>query len=282
MDELEHIITEIISKKHRNLFTFLTGAGLSAESGIPTYRGSDGIWIKGTKNYRPEEFGTFKHFLEEPEEVWIYTLYRKKMFAEANPNPSHHALAEIETLLQDRFQLITQNIDGLHYRAGSRKMYEIHGNIREMKCGAGCKGILPLPEAVAVKTLDDALTETEKALLKCPACGAWMRPNVLWFDEYYDEKTHKKFSALKAAKNSGMLFILGTSGATSLPLAITETALKYGAFIIDVNIEDNQFTALIQKNKRKIIIRKKTSEVLAVVLELIRKHTNFEEQGIDE
>lgn len=272
MNTLENIIAEVAAKKHRNWFTFLTGAGLSADSGIPTYRGSDGIWIKGTKNYRPEEFGTFKHFLEEPQEVWQYTLFRKKMFEQAQPNQSHKDLAEIEAMLKDRFQLITQNIDGLHIQAGNERMYEIHGNIREVKCAAGCKGILPLPEGLKSKDKEEELTAAEIELLKCPACGGWFRPNVLWFDEYYDEKTHKKFSSLKVAKNSGVLFILGTSGATSLPLAITETTLKYGGTVVEVNIEENNFTELLKGKKRQLSIRKKTSEVLPEIKALIQKH----------
>lgn len=272
MNELEQIIAETLAKTHRNGITFLTGAGLSADSGIPTYRGSDGIWIKGTKNYRPEEFGTFKHFLEEPEEVWQYTLFRKKMFLQAEPNQSHKDLAEIESMLGDRFHLITQNIDGLHPQAGNKRIYEIHGNIREVKCTSGCKAILPLPEGLNPKDKDEELTEREIQLLKCPECGGWLRPNVLWFDEYYDEKTHKKFSSLKVAKNSGLLLILGTSGATSLPLAITETALKYAAFVVEVNIEDNRFTELLRGKKRKLSIRGKTSDVLPEIKELIRKH----------
>ncbi|MEM1137418.1 MAG: Sir2 family NAD-dependent protein deacetylase, partial [Bacteroidota bacterium] len=86
MDPLKGILKEVFRKDKRNKFTFLTGAGISAESGIPTYRGSDGIWVKGTKNYKPEEFGTYRYFIEHPEEVWQYTLYRKKILEEATPN----------------------------------------------------------------------------------------------------------------------------------------------------------------------------------------------------
>lgn len=97
-----------------------------------------------------------------------------------------------------------------------------------------------------------------------------MRPNILWFDEYYDEKTNKKFSSLKVAKNSGVLFIVGTSGATSLPLVIAETALKYGSTIVDINTEDNNFTELIKHKKNKIIIREKSTEVLKLITEILK------------
>lgn len=192
------------------------------------------------------------------------------MFENAAPNKSHFELAEIEDMLKDRFHLVTQNIDNLHRRAGSTRLHEIHGNNREIKCSNGCKGIIGLPEEVKGKNIDEDLMEREIELLTCRDCGHWMRPNILWFDEYYDEKTNKKFSALKVAKNSGVLFIAGTSGATSLPLAIAETALKYGAYVVDINTEDNHFTELIKKKKNKLIIRERSTEVFVVIKEIIK------------
>jgi NAD-dependent deacetylase len=272
-EQLEEIIRQVYFKEKRNLFTFLTGAGISSDSGIPTYRGTDGIWVRGTKFHKPEEFGTLKYFKQHPEEVWQYALFRKKMFETAMPNQSHLELADIERMLKDRFHLITQNIDNLHRRAGNEKLYEIHGNNREIKCSEGCKKIMPMPEEIRGKDIDENLTQDDTALLTCPDCGHWMRPNILWFDECYDEKTNKKFSSLKVAKNSGVLFIIGTSGATNLPLAITETALKYGACIVDINIEDNHFTELIKNKKNKLIIREKSTEVLALIKEIIKNLT---------
>lgn len=270
MQQLEDIIKYVSTKNKRNLFTFLTGAGLSSESGIPTYRGVDGIWVKGTQFHKPEEFGTFKYFKEHPEEVWQYSLFRKKMFQNAKPNESHYELVEIENILKDRFHLITQNIDNLHRQSGTERIFEIHGNNREIKCSNGCKEIVNLPQEIKGKEIDEDLTEREIELLKCQSCGSWMRPNILWFDEYYDEQTNKKFSSLKIAKNSGILFILGTSGATNLPIAIAETTLKYGGTIVDINIEDNQFTALIKDKKNKIIIRKTSTEALKMIKEMIK------------
>lgn len=268
--QLEDIIQQVYKKKKRNLFTFLTGAGISSDSGIPTYRGTDGIWVKGTQFHKPEEFGTFRYFKEHPEEVLQYSLFRKKMFENVEPNQSHFELAEIENILQDRFHLLTQNIDNLHRRAGAQRIYEVHGNNRELKCSNGCKEIINLPEEIKGKNIDEDLTQRDIELLTCKICGHWMRPNILWFDEYYDEKTHKKFSSLKIAKNSGILFIVGTSGATSLPIAIAETALKYGATIVDINTEDNNFTELIKDKKNKLIIREKSTDVLKVIKEVIK------------
>lgn len=269
-EELENIIRQVYHKTKRNKFTFLTGAGLSSESGIPTYRGVDGIWIKGTKFHRPEEFGTFKHFKNNPEEVWQYSLFRKKMFENAYPNESHQLIAEIENNLQNQFHLITQNIDDLHRRAGSKRLYEIHGNIREMKCASGCKAIENLPFSIKGKDIEEDLTEEEIKLLKCQECGDWMRPNILWFDEYYDEKTNKKVSSLQIAKKSGVLFIIGTSGATNLPILIVEAALRQGAFVIDINTEDNSFTDLLKSKKNKLIIRQTSTEALKTISQIIK------------
>lgn len=275
--QLDEIIKQVYTKNNKNLFTFLTGAGISADSGIPTYRGTDGIWVKGTKFHKPEEFGTFKYFKENPEEVWQYTLFRKKMFENAEPNQSHREIVEIENLLQDKFHLITQNIDNLHRRAGTKRIYEIHGNNREIKCADGCKEIAYLPVEIQGKDINEDLSERDIELLKCKECGGWMRPNILWFDERYDEKTNKKFSSLKIAKNSGILFIVGTSGATNLPMAIAETTLKYGGTIVDINTEDNLFTTLIKDKKNKISIRETSTTALKAIKEILnenlKKHT---------
>jgi NAD-dependent deacetylase len=272
MDKLNNIIEEVLLKEKRNKFTFLTGAGISADSGIPTYRGSDGIWVKGTKHHKPEEFGTYKYFTEHQEEVWQYTLFRKKMIENAKPNESHKILASLEKILNDRFHLITQNIDNLHRRSGNENIYEIHGNYREVKCSKICNNIIPIPNNITGKDIKEELRKDEINALKCTECGSWLRPNILWFDEYYNEKTNKKFSSLKIAKNSGILFIVGTSGATNLPIEIARTTLKYGGYVVDMNIEDNHFTKLLKDKKRAIIVRKRSSEVLPIIKEQIEKH----------
>ncbi|SNR16139.1 SIR2 family NAD-dependent protein deacylase [Tenacibaculum jejuense] len=243
MKELKEILTKVNSKNNRNNITFLTGAGISSASGIPTYRGTDGIWIKGTKYYKPESFGTFEHFSKNADEVWQYTFFRKKMFAEAKPNASHFKLVEIENTLQDRFHLITQNIDNLHQRAGSKTVYEIHGNLREMRCADECsKDVYEMPKEIPLKAIDEDLSYDEKKLLVCPKCGTDTRPNILWFDEFYNERNFKLHTTLKIAKNTGVLIILGSSGATTLPNRLVEQTIKYGGAVIDVNLEDNNFT----------------------------------------
>ncbi|GGG07728.1 hypothetical protein GCM10011344_05340 [Dokdonia pacifica] len=140
-----------------------------------------------------------------------------------------------------------------------------------MKCSIDCKEILPIPNNLSGKDITEELRKDEIDYLKCPECGNWLRPNILWFDEYYDEKTNKKFSSLKVAKNSGVLFIVGTSGATNLPIEIARTTLKYGGYVVDMNIEDNHFTELLKDKKRAIIVREKSSDILPIIKEQIEK-----------
>lgn len=271
MHDLSEIIESVFAKPKRNKFTFLTGAGISSDSGIPTYRGSDGIWVKGTQYHKPEEFGTYHYFMEHPEEVWQYTLFRKKMIEEAQPNSSHKIIAELEVLLDERFHLITQNIDNLHRRAGNTKLFEVHGNYREVKCSKACEKILPIPKMLTGKEIDEDLRPEEIDALKCPQCGSWLRPNVLWFDERYNEKTHKVYSSLGVAKNTGILFVIGTSGATNLPIMIAKSTLKHGGYVVDMNIEDNHFTTLLKGKKRAVVLRERSADLLPELKKIIEE-----------
>ena len=265
MNTIKEIIKEGLNRIKKDNIIFLTGAGVSSASGIPTYRGSDGIWIKGTKFYKPESFGTFKHFSNNADQVWQYTFFRKKMFAEAMPNEAHLSLVTIEKLIQDRFHLITQNIDNLHHRAGSKNIYEIHGNLREMRCSDECsKEIYMIPEEIPLKEHNEDLTYDEKKLLNCPKCGEVTRPNILWFDEYYNERNFKLDTTLRIAKNASLLMILGSSGATNLPNRLVEQTLKYGGFVIDVNLEDNTFTDNFKDKKHYHSYRGSVSDFLNV------------------
>ena len=271
---LEILIQENFKKEKRNLFTFLTGAGISSESGLPTYRGSDGIWIKGTKYHKPEEFGTYAYFSRNQEEVWQYNLFWKKLIDAAHPGQGHFALAEIEKSLKDKFQLITQNVDGLHKKARSRNIFEIHGNKQTVRCASECCGIMPMPPELQSKELTEDLTAKDIELLHCPDCGDWLRPNTLWFDESYNEKMYFLDSALKAAKNTGILFIIGTSGATNLPQIIAETVLQYGGYLVEINTEeDSYFFERFSRTKKYMLLKGKARDILAKIKEMTEKVT---------
>merc|ERR1740117_1678028 len=130
----ETMVAQILHRSKK--VVVLTGAGVSAESGIPTFRGADGFWTVGSENYRPQEVATWEKFNEMPEELWHWYQYRWDICRKAKPNPGHHAIVELEKLMQSDFMLVTQNIDGLHLEAGSDRhcLYEIHGRIDQMRC----------------------------------------------------------------------------------------------------------------------------------------------------
>ena len=227
--------------------TVMSGAGISAESGIPTFRGPEGYWTVGSRVYHPQEMATRAMFNRAPEAVWQWYLYRMGVCRRAAPNPGHLALVLLESALAERFTLITQNVDGLHLRAGSHpdRTYQIHGNVFFMRCAAACsERIYPLPSDVSEKQPGEALGADEAARLRCPECGGWARPHVLWFDEAYNEVHFRFHSSLKAAATTSVLVVVGTSGATNLPNQVASVVQSRGSLMVDVNIEPNVFSRL--------------------------------------
>jgi len=274
MEELKVILSKIIKEKQGHI-TFLTGAGISAESGLPTYRSIDGIWIKGTKYHRPEEFGTFKYFSQNQEEVWQYNLFWKKMISDAKPNLGHFAITEIESLLQDRFKLITQNVDGLHQRAGTKKVYEIHGSKQKVRCSKECSEPFEFPGNVKFKEYTEDLTQQDIDNLKCNKCGNWLRPNTLWFDESYNEKNYYFDTAYNIADNTDILFVIGTSGSTTLPVNIVETVKIRAKWIVLINPEsDTHFDYILQGSKTMYPIRESSSLALPQLKNMIEEIIN--------
>jgi NAD-dependent deacetylase len=226
----------------------LTGAGISAESGIPTFRGTEGYWQVGSQNYMPEEMATLRMFRRMPEEVWAWYLYRRSICHKAVPNPAHQALVELESALEDRFLLITQNVDGLHLRAGNSlgRLYQIHGNIDYMRCPtAQGEEIRPAPDELLGWQKGQPLDDRARALL-CPD-GSWARPHVLWFDETYDEARYRFESSLMAAQRCALLIVIGTSGATNLPMQIGAMVAQRGAPLVAVNPEPSPFTQMAEQ-----------------------------------
>lgn len=226
---------------------FLTGAGISAESGIPTFRGPEGYWTVGSRHYRPEELATRAAFRQMPEEVWAWYLYRRSVCRAAEPNVAHRALVEVEESLGDAFLLVTQNVDGLHLRAGNtlERTYQIHGNVDFHRCFAECSLPVPLPEAVAEHwEKGRALDDETAALLHCERCGAPSRPHVLWFDECYDEEKFRFESSLAAIARASALVIVGTSGATNLPNQLAAQAHHRGIPVVAIGPDETHFTLL--------------------------------------
>ncbi len=251
--------------------TILTGAGISAESGIPTFRGPEGYWTVGATEYHPQEMATYSMFCREPDEVWKWYLYRMGVCQNAEPNPGHYALVDLENLVQDRFALVTQNVDGLHLRAGNSlaRTYQIHGNVFYMRCAQECSTeVHPIPDSVSAKTKEEPLTDADKEELRCPHCEGPSRPHILWFDESYNEHHYHFHSSLKAAQETDLLIIVGTSGATNLPNQVAGQVHSQGGIILDINIEENPFSNLALQSGNGFFIKEASASALPAIVDV--------------
>ncbi len=244
-------LADLIHRGRPGRVVVLTGAGISAESRIPTFRGPEGYWTVGAAEYHPQELATHASFSRMPRDVWHWYLYRRSVCQAAVPNAGHHAIAQLEQGLGARFVLVTQNVDGLHIRAGNSldRTCQIHGNIDFMRCTRPCTSeLFPIPAHLPPKTKADILTEEEFGALHCPRCRAPSRPHVLWFDECYEEALFRSSTAMEAAARCDFLLIVGSSGTTNLPIQVLAQASRNGAAIVDVNPEDNPFGAYAEQS----------------------------------
>lgn len=235
--------TRIRQAASRGRTLVISGAGISAESGIPTFRGEEGYWTIGSVNYRPEELGTLRKFQEVPWDIWRWYLHRRQICEKALPNPAHHKLVEWESQWRERFHLVTQNVDGLHRQAGQMNLYESHGNLQMMRCSQQClPSTWPIPSLAQVGCDDLEL----KTLLACPNCGAAARPHLLWFDESYNEEHYRWNSAQNIARKAGLVVTIGTSGVATLPSRLSALAKSCGAVLVDINPEQNPLSRQAQ------------------------------------
>jgi NAD-dependent deacetylase len=196
----------------------LTGAGISAESGIPTFRDPEsGIWTQ----VNPEDVATREAFRRDPARVWAWYARRRTLAARATPNAGHLALAQLEAHVP-WLMLITQNVDGLHQRAGSRSVVELHGNLGRTKC---------FRENVVVESWEEA-GELPPA---CPRCGGPLRPDVVWFGELLPAEAMGQ--AIDAARGCQVFFSIGTSGLVEPAASLVLTAWERGAMVIEINPE---------------------------------------------
>lgn len=247
----------------------LTGAGVSAESGIPTFRGKEGYWTVGSREYHPQEMATQAAFSRMPDDVWRWYLYRRAACRKAAPNPAHRALAKLEERLGDEFLLVTQNVDGLHIRAGNslERTYQIHGNIDFMRCADACSPQLyVIPADAPLPERDAPLPEAVIDILHCPRCGARSRPHVLWFDEYYDEELYRFQSSLAAVQRASMLIVAGTSASTNLPNQMVTLAARHGIPIFDINPDGNPFAHVAERSPGGRAIRAAAGSALPALI----------------
>ena len=202
----------------------LTGAGVSAESGVPTFRDAQtGLWAR----FEPQELATPDAFRRNPALVWDWYAYRRGLIADAQPNPAHYALANLETRFPE-FLLITQNIDGLHARAGSREIIELHGNIWKLKCfDCGQPA--------------DRRDDFNEKPPRCLHCGGLLRPDVVWFGETLSPVSLHR--AMDAASTAQVFFSIGTSAVVEPAASLPYLARRSGAIVVEVNLEPTPLTA---------------------------------------
>lgn len=244
---MDVIAPELLAKlKSARHVAVLTGAGVSAESGVPTFRDAQtGLWAK----FRPEDLATPEAFRRNPKMVWDWYQYRFNAVSAVEPNPGHHALALMQDLFPE-FTLITQNVDGLHERAGSRKVIELHGNILKHKC-LDCG--IPL-------ALDDAPLGSPPS---CPCDKSYYRPDVVWFGE------NLPFEALDAAqtaaKSCDVFLCVGTSTVVYPAAELPFSAQRRGAVVVEINPDETPLT-----ERADYVLRGPSGKVLPVIVDALR------------
>ena len=203
----------------------LTGAGISAESGLATFRDAQtGLWAR----FDPRELATPSAFARNPQLVWDWYAWRRELAAKAEPNAGHLALAALERRVPE-FALITQNVDGLHQRAGSRSVVELHGNIGRVKCSR---------EGALVEQWENSA----HGVPRCARCGALLRPDVVWFEESLPELALA--AAEDAARRCRALLVVGTSTEVYPAAGLPELARRSGALVVEVNPNPTTLSAM--------------------------------------
>jgi NAD-dependent deacetylase len=201
--------------------TVITGAGVSAASGIPTFRGAQGLW----KSFRPEELATPEAFARDPETVWEWYAWRRELVARARPNRAHEVIAAWSRRFSG-FALVTQNVDGLHERAGTRNVVRFHGSLWEVGCWNACRG--------APRRWSDDRVPLPEMPPRCAHCGGLLRPGVVWFGEAIDPEVHAM--AIDALE-CDVCLVVGTSSVVYPAAGLSAEARRRGAFTAEVNPE---------------------------------------------
>jgi NAD-dependent deacetylase len=219
----------------------LTGSGISAESGVPTFREAQtGLW----ERYDPQQLATPEAFERDPRLVWKWYEWRRRRVTEAEPNPGHLALAELERRVPS-FTLVTQNVDGLHGRAGSRDTIELHGNILRTRC------------SVEGNVLEPDLTGAVPPL--CPNCGAPLRPDVVWFGEMLPPRALEEAS--EVTRECDLFLSIGTSSLVYPAAALPYEALENGATLVEINAGETPLTG-----RADHVLRGRAGEILPELL----------------
>lgn len=208
----------------------LTGAGISAESGVPTFRGPAGLW----RDFRPEDLATPEAFARDPKLVWEWYNWRRELIAKAQPNPGHRALVGLETS-KANFTLITQNVDGLHDLAGSKKILKLHGDIWQMRC------------TTCGRSWRDSRPTLPEIPPRC-TCGSLARPGVVWFGEPLPQGVMR--DAVRAVRSSEVLLVVGTSAVVYPAAELIPLAKLQKHMVIEINPADTPFSDMVDCSVR--------------------------------
>jgi NAD-dependent deacetylase len=239
MSEIPDSLIDRLGRAHRVVFA--TGAGISAESGVPTFRGEGGIWNK----MRPEELASVDGFMRNPQLVWEWYQHRRDLMSRVVPNPGHFAIAAFEKYFPESV-VITQNIDGLHRQAGSSRILELHGDISRNKC-------------FECGRLYDGEIDPDADLPRC-GCGGMIRPDVVWFGEMLPHDVLQ--AAFEAAEAAEVFFAIGTSAVVQPAASLPLVAARRGACLVEVNLEPTPLTPVAD-----VFLQGKSGEILPRLLE---------------
>jgi NAD-dependent deacetylase len=252
---LEHVFPmDAISRTKQQLtaaraITVLTGAGISADSGIPTFRGEDGLW----RNFRAEDLATPDAFARDPRLVWEWYDWRRALIASKTPNAGHHALAEIEKRCEG-FTLLTQNVDGFHELAGSRNLVELHGNIWKVRC-TRC-GKVSFNRNVPIQILPSCQSISGPG---SGPCQGLLRPHIVWFGEALaGEDLEKSMTALQSCD---LMLVIGTSGVVWPAASFAEMAKSCGAIVVEINLNPSAQSSFVDN-----VLQGRASEILPRLL----------------
>jgi len=223
----------------------MTGAGISAESGVPTFRGADGLW----RTYSAADLATPEAFARDPGLVWQWYRWRQGIIGRAQPNAGHRALARIQSRLSG-FRLITQNVDGLHQRAGSSDVIELHGSIWRARCLRGCGFV-----ADGTGLASEPESRGEEDPVPVCRCGALLRPDVVWFGEALDED--RIDLAVQSARSCEVFLAVGTSSLVYPAAGLPLIAGRAGAVVVEINVDDTPLTP-----HAGLVLRGRAAEVL--------------------
>ena len=223
----------------------LTGAGVSQESGLRTFRDAQtGLWAQ----YKPEELASPQAFARDPKLIWDWYAWRREAVKGVRPNPGHHALAEMEKR-STGFTLITQNVDGLHRMAGSQNVLELHGNIQRVRCSECGR-------------LAETWSDDSESVPQCESCGGLLRPDVVWFGESLPRDQLE--AAVEAARSCNVFFSIGTSGLVQPAASLAFAAHNRGAIVVEVNAEETPLTP-----KADFFFQGKSGELLPELVKVV-------------